>query len=113
MSRINNAPHSSLVFDYDLIPNGILFPIFNGNDYLVNCNSLPCSSAYQIDLSTDENIIKWASKLLKSVDSDLSIQLPKLKKLIEQLPADSNIPIDIFESRKKRLQKLPERLLTT
>lgn len=108
--RINNAPHSALVFDCDLIPNGVLFSVSNSISYLVNCNSLPCSSAYQLDLSTDENIIKWASKLLKSIDSDVSIQLPKLRNVVEQLPTDSNLPIDIFESRKKRLQKLPDRL---
>lgn len=109
-NRINSAPHSSLVFEHDLIPNGVLFSASNNNDYLVNCNNLPHSSAYQIDLSTDENIIKWASKLLKSVDSDLSTQLPKLRNLVEKLPIDSNLPLDIFELRKKRLHQLSERL---
>jgi TolA-binding protein len=74
---------------------------------LVNCNNLP-PPAYQIDLSTDENIIKWASKLLRSVNPDLSVQLSKLRDLAEKLPSDSELPIDIFELRKKRLQKLPE-----
>ena len=108
--RINNAPHSSLVFDYDLMPNGVLSSASNNNDYLVNCNNLPHSSAHQIDLSTDESIIKWASKLLKSVDSDLNNQLTKLKNLVEKLPTDFNLPTDIFESRKKRLRRILEKL---
>jgi len=105
--RIRDIPHSSLIFDRDLIPDGLIFTI-NGNEYLVNCDNLPHTSAQLIDLSTDDNIVKWASKLFKN--SDLSNQLSKLKGLFDKIPTDLNLPNDIFESRKKRLQDLSGKL---
>lgn len=108
-AKLNNIPHSTFVFEYDLIPEGAFLKAL-GNVYLVNNSNLPFSSAIQLDISTDENLIKWASKLSRKSNSELSGQLPKLRKLIGDMPVDEVLPQDIFVSRKERLMGMPERV---
>ena len=36
-SRINNVSHSVLVFDYELIPNGVIFPVQERGQYPFLC----------------------------------------------------------------------------
>lgn len=87
----------------------MIFPLLS-KTYLVNCDNLPHESSTQIDLSSDENIIKWASKLFRAKNPEISNQLPKLKEQINTLPNDLNLPVQIFESRKKRLTSFPDKL---
>lgn len=108
-SKISSTPHSTLVFDYDLIPEGVIISALD-NKYLVNCENLPHDSSMLIDLSSDENLIKWASKLLRTQNPEVGNQLPDLKEKLIGLPADLNIPEDIFEFRKKRLISFPDKL---
>ena len=108
-SRISGISHSTMTFDYDLISDGVIFSAL-GNKYLVNCDHLPHESSELLDLSSDENIIRWASKLLKVQDFEVGNQLPQLKDKLNELPNDINIPDDVFELRKKRLISFLEKL---
>ena len=98
-----------MAFDYDLIPDGVIFSV-RGNKYLVNCDHLPHESSALLDLSSDENIIRWASKILKAQNFEVVNQLPQLKDKLNELPNDLNIPDDVFELRKKRLIGFPDKL---
>ncbi|GFO72835.1 hypothetical protein BJAS_P3359 [Bathymodiolus japonicus methanotrophic gill symbiont] len=107
--RISGVSHSTKAFDYDLIPDGVIFSAL-GNKYLVNCDFLPHESSTLLDLSSDDNIIRWASRLLKDQNIGVGNQFSQLKDKLNQLSSDSHIPDDVFELRKKRLISFPDKL---
>ena len=110
-NRMSKAPHSALVFDYDLIPSGvILYSEILRNEYIVNASNLPDSSAELIDLSTDEHLIKWASKRLKGLNPGTVEIAQKFKGLIDKLPNEASLPDNIYHERIKRLGSIAGRL---
>jgi len=108
-SKINEAPHSTMQFDIDLISEGSILSS-HGREYLVNLDQLPFLSSSLIDLSTNENIIKWAAKLLRQSGTALGSKLSVIKEIVEQIPNDVELPRDIYESRRIRLTNIQSSL---
>ena len=107
-SRVNEASHSTMEFEFDLIPEGSFVSV-EDRDFLVNLEQLPFLSATLVDLSSNENIIKWAAKLLRQSGSSKSA-VTVLKKIIDEIPTDAELPIDIYESRKSRITAIQKNL---
>jgi hypothetical protein len=104
-SVINNAPHATLVFDQDLIPDNCIQNI-EGIKYLINTEQLPFLSMTLIDLSPDDYVIKWAIKLLRQSSEASPSKIKILKDIINEIPNDVNLPDEIYEVRHKRLRNL-------
>ena len=108
-SCLNRAPHIALVFETDLFPEGTIYKN-KDQEYIINSSYLPFSTVKFLDLSSDESLLKWSSKLLRASGSDLKSKIPELRSLIDNIPEDSNLPKDIYESRIKRLKNHPEKM---
>jgi len=110
-SCLNRAPHIAIEIDTELLPEGTTFKDPDNNqEYIVNPSYLPFSTAKLIDLSSDESLLKWLSKLLRATGSELKSKVPELRKLIDNIPEDTDLPLEIFESRVNRLKKHPEKI---
>lgn len=107
LQKINGIPHSCLVFEKKLIASGVLVRS-NKKEYLINLNLLPEPKV--IDVSTNDQILKWASKLLRVSGSDLGRDLSVVRNSFEQLPTDLDIPKDIYEYKKNRLSLIPDKI---
>lgn len=109
---INKVPHSAMVFELDLMPEGALIEI-DGDLYLVNHQELlPFTTSILIDLSSDDNIIKWAQKTLRVSKKASPAELITLKNIIDKIPEDdSELPIQVLEDRRSRLKSIPEKLI--
>ncbi len=108
--RINDVAHSALVFDEELVPESLIVSIYN-QEYVINNKQLPFLSAKHIDLSTDEQLLKWASKGLRNTNPapEHDFNFGALKKAVEQLPSQESLPDDILDIKKSRLKSLPEK----
>jgi hypothetical protein len=108
---MNKVPHSAMIFEIDLIPEGALLDI-DGDHYLVNHQELlPFNTSTLIDLSSDDNIIKWAQKNLRVSKAASQEELLTLKNLVDKIPEDDiDLPSKIIEERRARLKSIPEKL---
>jgi len=110
--KINEVSHSTLQFDITSLKKGLIVTD-NEQDYLINNENLPFESTVLLDISTDENIVKWASKLIRITGAATNSQLSNLKTLLQEIPKDSELPLSIWKSRKKRINLLTEKLSKT
>jgi hypothetical protein len=110
--KINEVSHSTLLFDITTVKEGLIVTD-NDQEYLINNEKLPFESALLLDISTDENIVKWASKLIRITGAATTSQLSNLKTLLQEIPKDAELPLRIWESRKKRINLLTEKLSKT
>ncbi len=108
-TKINQAPHSTMLFEMDLISEDSIITSL-GREYLVNTEQLPFLSSFLIDLSTDENILKWAAKLIRQSGNSSKANLSAFKDVINAIPEDIDLPADIYNSRRSRLTKIQDRL---
>lgn len=108
-NKVNEASHATMEFELDLISKGSLI-LTNDQEFLVNLEQLPFLSAKLVDLSSNENIIKWAAKLLRQSGSESKTALSVVKKIIEEIPNDIDLPTDIYESRRSRLKDIQSSL---
>jgi len=108
-SKLNQAPHATMLFELDLISEGS-FISTQGREFIVNLEQLPFLSATLIDLSSNENIIKWATKLLRQSGGGSRVKLSVIKEIVDEIPNDTDLPADIFESRRARLINIQDSL---
>lgn len=107
--NINRSPHSTIQFELDLIAENSII-LAQGREYLVNTERLPFLSSVLVDLSTDENILKWAAKLIRQSSNPSKTNLSVFKDVINAIPDDIDLPSDIYNSRRARLTKIQDRL---
>ncbi|PCJ22806.1 MAG: hypothetical protein COA96_13325 [SAR86 cluster bacterium] len=106
-AKIMQVPHSSLEFEKSLISEfSIVETEFGG--YVVG--PLPHLSAILVDLSTNENLLNWAHKQIRSSDRELPHKIALLKDVAQNVALSENLPDNIYQIRKERLTHLHESL---